>query len=394
MKTWKQMIGIMVITVIIVTACTPKKSDDNAQELSRDLRIDHFTGDILNKFAYVYEFNDPENTGEMIVLWTDIARKNVEFFSLSYDYIDNSFAIEKIFYIIVELYPETALLLNTIIGEELPNRGISYYDDNYVRYYFYISESGIDGSLTLTEFFNPSLPPDSVVGVDYYSKIIIGDLSDFAGNYEYNEMGNITFQLRADGTLNNSEIAADFAFESGGRYSWNRISASGHMIKMMLIPAGVEVIGNDMDYASDTKRHRIVTGEDYDRIFYKAGPERANPIAHSAGDYDAKIMKGDFSDFTGYWVNNSGNRKHLRADGTFLEGETADGFRRNTDTTYSWGISSESNEDGFASGYGVILFPAGFDIIFGSEYFESNAAKVRISMGHDFNPSEIYYKEN
>ena len=392
MKTLKKIIGFLAITAIIVTACTPKKSDDNA-ELSQDMQIDHFTGDILNKFDYVYEFNDPENTGEMIVLWTNIARKNVEFFSLSYDYIDNSFAVEKIFYIIVEMYPSTALLLNTSIGEKFPNRGISYYDDNYIRYYFYISESGMDGSLTLTEFFDPALPSDSVVGVDYYSKIIIGDLSDFAGTYEYTEMGNITFQLRSDGTFSNSERAEDFAFESGGCYSWNRISASGHMIKMMLIPAGVEVIGNDMDYASDTKRHRIVTGEDYDRIYYKAGSETAAPIAYTAGDYDAKIMKGDLSDFTGYWVNSTGNRKYLRADGTFSDGETADGFRRNMDTTYSWGISSELSEDGFASGYGVILFPAGLDIIFGNEYFESDAAKVRISMGHDFNPLEIYYIE-
>jgi hypothetical protein len=40
----------------------------------------------------------------------------------------------------------------TIISSGIPNRGISYVDENNTRRYFYISQDGVEASYQLHEF--------------------------------------------------------------------------------------------------------------------------------------------------------------------------------------------------------------------------------------------------
>jgi len=118
-------------------------------------------------------------------------------------------------------------------------------------------------------------------------------------------------------------------------------------------------------------------------------------------DSYAKILNGDLSEFAGVWVSNTGHKSHLRADGTFFDGSTAENFRRNDDNVYGtgayyqWDILTIPDEDGFYISQFVILFPAGVDIKEGNRIFQSDTAKARICMGqHDFVPaSQIIYRE-
>jgi hypothetical protein len=113
-------------------------------------------------------------------------------------------------------------------------------------------------------------------------------------------------------------------------------------------------------------------------------------------DYD-KILKGDLSDFAGDWANSFGNRRRLRADGTFDHGESAGNFARENNPDYSsggdyyrWTVSSD--EYGFVG----MLFPAGVDIKNMDEIVQSDKTQVRmIVFAHDWTPSAdtVFYMD-
>ena len=121
-------------------------------------------------------------------------------------------------------------------------------------------------------------------------------------------------------------------------------------------------------------------------------------------DSYSKILNGDFSDFTGIWVNGRGQRARLtpdgvfslqRSDGNFAGGLRAAGFKRENDimisdeSFYMW-----SNADGINS-TGMWLFPAGADILRNGSFVQTDAAKDRIYSGSDILSSiVIFYRED
>jgi len=123
------------------------------------------------------------------------------------------------------------------------------------------------------------------------------------------------------------------------------------------------------------------------------------PAAAEGYDY-SKILKGDFSELAGTWVNISGNRIKFNAQGSFNEGYKASSVMRSDNSSYGtgiyqWGVNSEPDADGFSIGWGVILFPVGVDVKEGDRIFQSNTEKVRIALvQHDFAPAyQLYYRE-
>jgi len=111
-------------------------------------RDKHFT------FRKVHEFEDQGNIGDVIAITSDITIKDFSFISVDYDYEADSWIVERTLFTIPELKSSEhgeAFQVNTNIGGGMPSRGISFTDGN-TRRYFYISESGFDGSLSLTEF--------------------------------------------------------------------------------------------------------------------------------------------------------------------------------------------------------------------------------------------------
>ena len=209
MKTWKQitLIGILAILAIMVTACTKKgetqrqtatlygttdvgselKNPDTsgAEILSPTIQIDRARGEILSKFEASFEYRDNDNPGEWIVLLTNIVLKELNFISINYDNETNSLFSDRVLFSRVEWRPDLAFRINTTVSEGIPSRGISYVDGKNIKRYFYINESGFDGSLSLSEFF-PVVTRASVAPTPQQMPIdtmISGNLRDGGENW-------------------------------------------------------------------------------------------------------------------------------------------------------------------------------------------------------------------
>ena len=116
-------------------------------------------------------------------------------------------------------------------------------------------------------------------------------------------------------------------------------------------------------------------------------------FAQNAADYN-KLLKGDFSAFTGYWVNGRNDRVYLRPDGTtYYRGVEANTPKKNGNF-YIWNNYDEEY------GIAVILYPVGVDV-YGKDssgkeaVIKTDKTKVRLFVGEEPTDSnDIYYKES
>ena len=227
-----------------------------------------------------------------------------------------------------------------------------------------------------------------------YSKILKGDLSDFAGNWKNGSYAS--FRLKADGTYGDFERTSDVIMESGGYYTWSLSSKTGNYVtSLALFPAGVDIIADGKIIQTDKTKVRIRSGNygsSNEEIFYLKASDTeiaaAEALAFQAALSEgyAKLLKRDFSDVAGYYVNGN-SRIQLRADGTTNDEVQASAARRNDDGTYSWGMWADG------SGWAAVLFPVGVEVHQGA-FGQTDTKKIRLWMGQDFTSTDdIYYPE-
>ncbi|MDR1929626.1 MAG: SH3 domain-containing protein [Treponema sp.] len=111
-------------------------------------------------------------------------------------------------------------------------------------------------------------------------------------------------------------------------------------------------------------------------------------FAQNTASYE-KLLRGDLSDFAGYWVNGENERIYLRPNGTtYFQGQEAGNFGKSTAGTYGWNISLD-DEPGFF----VMILPVGVD---GFYDVKTDTTKVRLAAGHDVPGSAegYYYRES
>jgi hypothetical protein len=175
MKRLSNIIIVIFILALSLEGCTKKtapngtsssgpSATDNTQfEVSKLLPtvlIGRATDEVLNKYNSFYEYG---GSGEKIFIWTDITLKNFEFISIGFEIEEGQFSLfpEKTLYLVSELPPEKPFAVKMFVSEGIPSLGISYLDEKNIKKYFYISESGKDGSLSLVEFNNKRTSPDN-----------------------------------------------------------------------------------------------------------------------------------------------------------------------------------------------------------------------------------------
>jgi len=118
--------------------------------------------------------------------------------------------------------------------------------------------------------------------------------------------------------------------------------------------------------------------------------------AITAASYE-KILAGDLSAFAGTWVNSRGEKRQLRANGTFNSGETAYGFKIGNEndqhiagTNYQWIV----NMGGEAGGYEVWLYPVGAAIRnYDGDFIETDNTKNRIVIELIGSSDDVFYRE-
>jgi len=113
----------------------------------------------------------------------------------------------------------------------------------------------------------PTVKPDNSPPVKTYdySKILKGDLSDFAGAVAN---GYGVKELRADGTTADGQTASGFTRQnnpkmaSGGDFYMWGVNAEGGGFAVVLFPIGVDVMGTDGIIRTVTARVRLTMGQD------------------------------------------------------------------------------------------------------------------------------------
>jgi len=97
--------------------------------------------------SYIGSFN--------IAMWTDTPLRNFEFISVS---IGNTY--DEMIYLspsetrftLDELSPDKPIILRPTIGGGIPNRGITFIDENGIQHYFLLTQNGIDSSVILMHY--------------------------------------------------------------------------------------------------------------------------------------------------------------------------------------------------------------------------------------------------
>jgi len=113
------------------------------------------------------------------------------------------------------------------------------------------------------------------------------------------------------------------------------------------------------------------------------------------------ILRGDLFEFAGTWINGRGERRQLRANGTFNAGETAYGFKIGNEndqhiagTYYQWIV----NMGGEAGGFEVWLYPAGAAVRnyiedYGWDVVATHNTIDRIFVESVGSSYDVYYRE-
>jgi len=262
-------------------------------------------------------------------------------------------------------------------------------------------------------------------------EILTGDLSAFAGTWVNGDGERV--QLKADGMWGDDGIRA-FDFKRTGegadaKYSWNVLLVENDerlgdiYIVLDLFPSGVDndirgeyLVDNNLTqgiFPTDNTKDRIVRTASImsdspfisSSVYYREGkypavqPQSIDPD-ELGGSY-VEILNGDLSAFTGTWVNGRGERRQLRANGTFNAGETAYGFKIGnendqhiTGTYYQWIV----NMGGEAGGFEVWLYPADVAVRNYIEDYGWDVVATHITMDRIFVESvgssyDVYYRE-
>ena len=128
-----------------------RKPQDGALEVV--ISVDFAPDEISGEYHFAEE-SDEFGILSRVMFTTNTAAKNFKFIVVGYrEYGDEiKFFEEDVLYSLDELTPEKPLVVMWLEQGTIPQRGISFTDENNNTRYFYLSQSGNDGSLFLAEF--------------------------------------------------------------------------------------------------------------------------------------------------------------------------------------------------------------------------------------------------
>ena len=151
------------ITALIITVAfsSCKKSSiekDNltdVEEQFEPVKVTIASNNILSQYTKHKEFIDNENSDSKQVIFTaNVTAKGFWFIEIGHNEEPFNLLLESVLYYDT-LFPDVPIVILMSEFSRIPQRGISYIDENLYRRYFYISEDGVqDGIYNLSEF-NP-----------------------------------------------------------------------------------------------------------------------------------------------------------------------------------------------------------------------------------------------
>ena len=326
-----------------IPAETVEKTDSGGAKSSPPVHIG-LQDEVPQKFDCLYEYND--DSGKKMVLWTDVPRKNFEFLSIGFD---ESLFAESIIYSSTDWPPEKALFIQMSVPEGIPNIGISFLDENNIKRYFYISESGADGSLSLVEF-QPTAAAKSredennplvlaqrafelimqLEGKDDHDPAVVKDLETLQETVEnLPEAGRIIYSAKLERLYLGGQ---DSGFTIYGTWQYAEVDAGGNIhVYVHDDETGPDgnlhlTINNDDSihaaaYETDI-RGRVYRIDDYDyhfRVKTRAvmwRKETVDEIIYLTYNPDNKSLKYDDNGEAHFFVKKADDAQNFRMDGT------------------------------------------------------------------------------
>jgi hypothetical protein len=161
----------------VMTACTSKTSAEY-------FTVEIFTAETDTIPEYVLD-----SGGEWLIFRTSRQLNYISFISVGFG-DDNNFYQDDI---LLPLNNLSTFIIRSYVSETIPNRGISFNDENGSRRFFYIVQSGMDGSVSLMEFQNNPPAVTQSASVDYIGSfgpaggIIFYDKGNNDGGWQYLE---------------------------------------------------------------------------------------------------------------------------------------------------------------------------------------------------------------
>jgi hypothetical protein len=164
----------MLVLVLTVSGCNSRPNNDNtvlsnggdsappqgiienSKAVNAQLQINYATDEIKGRHESFHEFVHEEE-GAWLLIETDVSIKHFNLIKIEHKFTESNivFFVDGIEYSLDELTTETPFLVKTYSSYgTIPRHGVSYMDSDNITRYFYISESGMDGSLSFVEFEN------------------------------------------------------------------------------------------------------------------------------------------------------------------------------------------------------------------------------------------------
>ena len=164
--------SIILITALLITGCSNSSEPDNdvsaspvaaptvspepspiASDKPVEINLDYASDEILGNYDSFEEYIE-NRTAERLIISTNVPAKDFKLMSLGYTEEGEAIILHEdaILLALDELLPDKPLAIGVDIPDTVPRHGFSFTDETGETKRFYISMSGMDGSLLMIEF--------------------------------------------------------------------------------------------------------------------------------------------------------------------------------------------------------------------------------------------------
>jgi len=146
----------MLVLAVLTLVCALSFASCNTQKpvaKPAKLKIKPVTQGAVDKLASFTEFIEFDDEGyQKVLISTDSPVRDVKFVDVQEGGLNAFKAPDNVLYSFAELTPEKPFVVTWMNWGTMPHRGLSFVDESGETRFFYLHESGKDGSLLINEF--------------------------------------------------------------------------------------------------------------------------------------------------------------------------------------------------------------------------------------------------
>lgn len=157
MKKVQALLLLLVAFTLLLAGCANLTKPEDEPKEKAQVSVAYATAELLDEYDAYSEFIEYEDEyTQKVIFTTNTAVDDFNYIEISFKEKGDEivFFESEVLYSLTELIPEQPFILSWMEAGTIPQRGITYLDENKEKKYFYLTISGKDGSLLLIEFEN------------------------------------------------------------------------------------------------------------------------------------------------------------------------------------------------------------------------------------------------